>query len=1072
MKHWLLPLFLTLGIHFSGLAQNPAYDPLQAPNSYRSSENPNYWKNRLPHEGYWQQDVHYTIKARIDEKTDVISGKETLVYWNNSKDELKEVYFHLYQNAFQPDSYYDKLQEENKRTQRYGPYENEKKGTEILKMTANGQAVTTELDNTILKVNLPKPLLPGENITFEIEFNTYFDGSGNVRRRMKTFNSFGTKHYDGVHWYPRISVYDRKFGWTTDQHLGREFYGDFGTFDVELTFANDFVVGATGNLVNRKEVLPDDLRKKLDIRNFATKAWNSAPSEVIARQEGKTKTWIYHAENVHDFAFTADPTYRIGEASWNGKTIYALAQEPHAAGWQNAAQYTADIIRVYSEDIGMYVYHKMIVADARDGMEYPMLTLDGGFDPNYRGLLAHEVGHNWFFGQVGNNETYRAALDEGFTQFLTAWCLESLDGDTMKVLPPRSKYAQKFVTPTSPRYGSVYYRYLSDALKYADPSLNTHSDGFHGALRHGGGYGHVYFKTATMLYNLQYVLGDELFLKAMQNYFEQWKIAHPYFNDFRNSIIHYTGADLNWFFDQWMETSKRIDYSVKSIKKGDEENEYLITFERKGRMQMPLDFVVVDNDGKEHKFYIPNTWFEKKTDATILPRWIGWDKLQPTYTAKVTIPGKVSEVIIDPSKRLADVNMLNNSSSMPVKFQFDSRVANVPDMYNYELFGRPEIWYNGYDGIKAGFHINGNYANHLHKVHLTVWYNSGLGQQEQTENPSLEDEFDPISFNFRYETATDKFMKGSSVNLSAKSLDGLDGFSLGFRKTTLSKNSAIYGYFKSMYRRDSASLNYALYANEWNDNQWNNSLNVGLDHHYTYKKGRGDIRLEMRSSALESDYNYYRVNLSVVNDNRLGKLVFRTRAFAQYGTGNNWAPESRLFLAGANPEDLVDNKYTRAQGFVPNDWLGYGATPNNFQMGGGLNLRGYAGYLAPFIDSDDVLHSTYQGESGAAFNGELEFDRLIPINTGRIKRMFGLKSYLFGDVGVINYNREFEELALADIRADAGVGFALTIKRWGPLSKTRPLTLRCDLPLLLNRPPSSEPDYFDFRYVIGVSRAF
>ena len=150
---------------------------------------------------------------------------------------------------------------------------------------------------------------------------------------------------------------------------------------------------------------------------------------ITEYKKGETKTWKYHAENVHDFAFTADPTYRIGEAWWEDKVCYSLAQEPHASRWENAADFGANCIKVFSEDFGRYVYHKIIVADARSGMEYPMITLDGGSDPGYRGLLAHEIGHMWFFGQVGNNETYRALLDEGFTQFLTAWGLIKIDGE-------------------------------------------------------------------------------------------------------------------------------------------------------------------------------------------------------------------------------------------------------------------------------------------------------------------------------------------------------------------------------------------------------------------------------------------------------------------------------------------------------------------------------------------------------------------------------------------------------------------------------------------------------------------
>ena len=116
-------------------------------------------------------------------------------------------------------------------------------------------------------------------ITFEIKFKTYFD-SGEVRRRMKSYDAWGYRHYNGVHWY-KISVYDAKFGWTTDQHLGREFYGNFGTFDVELTFASNFIVEATGNLLNRDEVLPKDLRDKLDVKNFKDKPFNSPPSTII-----------------------------------------------------------------------------------------------------------------------------------------------------------------------------------------------------------------------------------------------------------------------------------------------------------------------------------------------------------------------------------------------------------------------------------------------------------------------------------------------------------------------------------------------------------------------------------------------------------------------------------------------------------------------------------------------------------------------------------------------------------------------------------------------------------------------
>ena len=1048
------------------------YNPLNPPNTYRNNDNPQYWKNRKPHEGYWQQDVHYRIKANIDENTDIIDGSLKLTYWNNSSDDMDHVFFHLYQNAFQPGSYYDNLQENNQVKPRYGKYEKQKLGTEITQLKVGEMDAESILDNTILKVDLPETLYSGDSITFTIDFKTYFDNGG-VRRRMKTFNSWGYKHYDGVHWYPRISVYDKKFGWTTDQHLGHEFYGDFGTFDVELTFANNFVVGATGFLQNRDTVLPEELRAKLDIKNFANTPWNATPSIITPYDSTIRKTWKYHAENVHDFAFTADPTYRIGEVEWNGIKCISLAQEPHASKWQNAADYTSKIIKIFSEDFGMYVYHKMIVADARDGMEYPMLTLDSGKDPSYRGLLAHEVGHNWFFGQVGNNETYRAALDEGFTQFLTMWALVKIDGEYPVKDPPKSEYVRRYKRPEKTIERRLYNTYIASAAKHSNTTLNTHSDGFNGALRHGGGYRQVYYKTGTMLYNLQYVLGDELFLEAMANYFDQWKICHPYVNDFRNSIIQYTKVDLNWFFDQWLETSKIIDYSVESVKKGEAPNEYLITFRRKGGMQMPLDFEVITKTGDHLKYHIPNNWFEKKTIGTILPKWHGWDKLHPTYTAKITIPAEIEDVVIDPSHRLADANMTNNSKKIPLDIKFDSHLSQSSDWTQYEMFARPEFWYNAYDGIKTGAHLNGHYLKHLHVFDATLWFNTGFAQG-QFDSLVNKRAYDRVNFRLNYNTALDKFSPGSRANLSFKLLDGLMAYNIGFEKKDKSGDNRIYLNYQSLARNDSSDLNYLLYPELWNAGYYNNVVNIGLQHLYKYKFGTGNLNLSLRSSAIGSDYNYSQIRFSAINKNNIGKIKINTRTILQAGTGDNPAPESQLYAAGGNPEEMMDNKYIRSEIISDDSWLKYGNTTNHFHHGGGLNLRGFSGYyIAQETEEDSLdIRAVFKGNTGAAFNIELEFQDLLGLRIRKLSKIFSLSSYLFSDLGVINYNAGNESLALSNLRIDAGLGLLLSIKKFGPLEVVNPINLRFDMPFFLNRTPNTDPDFFQFRWILGIGRAF
>ena len=1032
------------------------YNPLAPPNTYQNTDNPNYWKNKMPHKAYWQQDVYYNIKATIDEETDIITATEQLTYTNNSPDELDVVYFHLYQNAFQPDSYLDELQSKNGNNPKYGKYESQKLGTIIEKMTVNEINVITELDNTILKVYLPTTLKPNMSITFDIKFKTYFD-DGDVRRRMAIFNSWGYKHYNGVHWYPRICVYDAKFGWTRDQHLGKEFYGNFGAYDVELDFSSDFVVEATGFLLNREEVLPKELREKLDIKNFKDKPWKSSPSVITPYKKGERKIWKFHAENVHDFAFTADPTYRIGEAWWKDKVCYSLAQEPHASRWQNAAEYAAKCIQVFSEDFGMYTYHKMIVADARDGMEYPMLTLDGGEDPQYRGLLVHEIGHNWFFGQVGNNETYRALLDEGFTQFLTAWGLIKIDGDYLVENKDINKYKAHFETPTKAIDSRVYFAYINDATKYNDPVISTHSDHFDGALGHGGGYRHVYYKTAAMLYNLQYVLGDELFLDAMKHYFATWKIAHPYNEDFRNSIIQYTKVDLNWFFDQWLETTKRIDYSVKV-------KDNVVTFNRKSGMQMPIDFKVIAKNGDTHNYHIPNNWFIKKTDATVLAKWHGWDLLHPEYSTTIDVPSGIAEVIIDPTNRLADAYMPDNNSKCNTTYSFDHQLWQYPDWKNYEVKYRPDVWWNNYDGMKVGLNLNGGYMNHHHLIDATVWFNTGTLQKDSILNPN---DYDYYSYRLAYNTNLDNITLNSRLKIKSQFIAGLYTNKISIKKSDSKGNNKLTVDFLSLYRTNGDYL----INKAWDLRKMNNRIDVDLEHNYKYGYGNGKLNLELRSSSLGSAYDYNTLSLSAKNNNKVEKLKITTRAFFQIGTGSNWAEESKLGLAGANNEELMNSKFTQADGFITSDDMNYAYTTNHFHSGGGLNLRGYTGYLAPEFNADSTIASfNYNGTSGGAFNTEIDFTAYLPYSI----RRNNIASYLFADAGIITseqLTKENYKESFSDLRVDAGIGFTYTFRNFGPLEMVNPLVIRFDMPLFLNRAPASDDDFVQMRWLIGINRA-
>ncbi len=1017
-----------------------------------------YWKNNKPYADYWQQDVHYKIEATLNDSLQIISGKEWLTYVNNSPDTLTEVFFHLYQNAFQPESYLHDLYKNNKTEAKFGKYEKAKQNTIVKSIytekNGNRAQLQTKLNNTILQVKLNKPLLPNQQLDFYLEFDTYFDDGGNIRRRMKSYKHNNLTHFNGVHWYPRIAVYDKQRRWNTDQHLNRELYGNFGTFRVELTLPGQYIAEATGTLVNEEQVLPADLKQKVDIRNFKDKKPGERPS-VIIEPGAAPKTWIYEALNVHDFSWTADPSYRISETlSSNGVRCIAICHEDNAAGWQQVAMLTKRVIETYSADFGEYAWPKIVVADARDGMEYNMITLCGGTYPGNTGLIAHEVGHMWYYGIVGSNETYRAYLDEGFTQFLTVWYLDKFQ-----------RYPKQDINTVTHRDARLYHPYLRAAADPDQLPLNTHSDQFYGQIGHGGGYGQVYYKTGVMLYNLQYVLGDSLFQAAMKNYYYQWMFKHPYPEDFRNSITSFVKTDLSWFFDQWLETNKTIDYKVKKVKRADS-GYYNITFQRNGRMQMPIDFTVELKSGRKLSYHIPNQYFIKKTDAQVLEPWTGWDLVRPQYTAHIKTDEKIVDVKIDTTYRLADFNQLNNSLVDPGRLRFDNGRIRPTNHKLSQDFWRPDVWYNAVDGIKIGLHLEGDYFKRDHFISSTLWYNSQLGATDK--QPRSEIFPDYISGVFYFKNRLEKIDDGLSWFTDLRSNEGLDMMEIGLEKS-FRKNNSLHLSYKGMIRYRSRDLTYLLYQDSWNENMLNSTVSLDWKKTYSRLKSNGKFIFGLRTSAPGSDYQYAQLKPELLHNINLGKMLLKNRLFGFYTSGTNVAPESQLYMAQANPEEMMDNKFVRSRGFVPEQWLGFGNGLNRFHHGGGLNLRGFSGYLAP-TEINDSVQNSYRGFSGAAINMELEFSRLVNFKPKTLSKYFSQATYMFFDAGTIS--TQTKARAFSPIRMDAGLGTALTIKSWGRFQKAKPLTLRFDMPFYVDPRPFVESDNFKFRWIAGIGRAF
>lgn len=1013
-------------------AENPLSAP---PSNFRSVKNPLYWKNKKPYEGYWQQDVAYSIQASLNDSTEIIDGFLELTYYNNSHNALTEFYFHLYQNANQPGSLTDQLYQKNKIKTQYGKYESQNLGTEILQVKIDNQPISSNqinIDFTIMRIAFPQKLQPGDSCVFQIAFKTYFD-RGSIRRRMKVFDHHGIKHFNGVHWYPRICVYDRKFSWETAQHLEKEFYGDFGTFNVQLTLPEHYIVEATGQLINEQQVLPPTLKQKLQISNFARKPINSAPS-VIIPPSSKTKTWHYFAENVHDFAWTADPSYRIAEVNWNGIKCVAIAQENNAAGWQATAQFTSEVIALYSRNFGKYEYPKIVVADAADGMEYPMLTLCGGYYPSHRNLIAHEVGHNWFMGMVGSNETYRASLDEGFTQFLTAFALSKL----------KVSYF--------PEYYQVYAGYIYDAIDGKDMPLNTHSNEFNDAVGHDGGYGHVYFKTATMLYNLQYLLGDSVFMLAMKNYTQQWKMCHPYEEDFRNSIIMSAQTDLNTFFDQWLQSKAVVDYGIKKVRPlGNDQ--YKIQIKRHGNLVMPVHLDVIASQNHKNtkllQYTIPSNNY-RIPGRLHSKTWHSWNQLNTTFGLQVQLPPgyKIDQIWLDRSGMLADIDRRDNVWKKRSDWHFDWENGSDPNyLGGYHFLYRPALRYNQYSGWLLGAKLSGQYVKRKHVFDGRVFYaiqpnynqnnfpqNSGLNSVSQSLGNPLA--YSPIwmlpqrlsgwinwehqvrnggvyfadftSMNrrlmvksgwkmsvgnhtfgfygkhmqgiqnaFNYTSYSAYFPGGMGTDSLANFLN--NGGDLSDREIVNPANDLFIGYNNQHFNQREFN-GIISEISRWNP-QANTSLNLFWDVKYSGFGRTGSIQTSVRMLSPWSFSQYGWVNVTWKHHQPLYKSVIKSRVFAQIGAGNTLTPESVLYAAGANPEEEFENPIMRDFGQIniaPISWFeSLPPIPTNstqfLHYGGGLNLRGYQGRPLGLRGSNDSVYAFFRGTSGLSANLEWEF---------------------------------------------------------------------------------------------------
>jgi len=594
----------------------------------------------------WQQQISYNINVNVNVTTNQFNGTEKIDYWNNSPDTLDRVFFHLYWNAFQPNSemdvrsrelgktllgtdrngepVYDWDERVKDRIQHLQPNEIGYDSTAYVKLNGVNQKLIYH--ETILEVDLKTPLLPHSKNSFEVSFNCQVPIQ--IRRSGRD-NAEGIR-YSMSQWYPKLAEYDYA-GWHADPYIAREFYGVWGDYNVNITIDKNYMLAGSGTIQNPNEV------------GYGYQADNVK----IKAPAGKTITWKFAAQNVHDFVWAADTAYAmIKKQIPNGPLFYFVYKKVDSLqdNWENVANTIEKAYPFIAKTFGTYPYKNYSFIQGGDGgMEYPMATLMKSASV---GTAIHEFMHSWYQGMMGTNESLYAWMDEGFATYAELRTSAWLRGDT----------GFAFINS----YNS-YFRIVKSGKEEA---LSTHADHFNTNYAYSVG---SYSKGSIFLAQLGYIVGENNLDKILLEYYNEWKFKHPNANDFIRVAEKVSGLELQWYKEYWIYTTKTIDYAIGDINMNG--SNATITLKRLGLMPMPVDVLITYKDGSSEMHYIPlDLMFGAKPAENSIKTIVDkeWKWVDPEYNLSITKSvADIKSIEIDPSERMADVNRVNNKIIVP-----------------------------------------------------------------------------------------------------------------------------------------------------------------------------------------------------------------------------------------------------------------------------------------------------------------------------------------------------------------------------------------------------------------------
>ena len=567
-----------------------------------------------------------------------LAGKQQLAYTNNSPDTLRKVFYHLFWNAFQPNSMMDKKshkwgenmingkkdwdQRVMDRIQKLKP--DETGFQKIISLKMNGEAQPFQMEETILEVRLTQPILPNTTVQFEMQFEAQVPLQ--IRRSGRD-NPETKVRYSMSQWYPKICEYDYE-GWHATPYLNGEFYGVWGDFDINIHINKSYILGGSGYLQNPQEI---------------GYGYEDSGSKVI-RPAGEKLNWHFYAPNVHDFVWAADPGYiHVSKKMRNDLTMHLLFKPTTSPekNWLHILEVFDQSLPYIEKTYGPYPYKQYsFILGGDGGMEYPMATLIR----DASGYM-HEFMHSWYQGMLATNELENPWMDEGFTQYAGARNWGFLNMDTSTVQSFKKELDNYFS--------------LAGSGDIQEP-LTTYADYFN--TRTGYAFA-SYYKGCVFMVQLGYIVGEQNLDKILLEYYRVWRFKHPNPDDFFRIAEKVSGLQLEWYKDFWINSIKSIDYGIDSL--WEVNGKTRIRLKMVGQMPMPVDLSITFKNGSQELAYIPlySMFGSKPEENKNIPRFVyqAWKWTSSSYEFEVN--HKLTDlrfIEIDASHRMADVNRNNN----------------------------------------------------------------------------------------------------------------------------------------------------------------------------------------------------------------------------------------------------------------------------------------------------------------------------------------------------------------------------------------------------------------------------